>query len=114
MLRDIAIRTRAGGLVVLTIDLVPGTEELWNLNLGVEVENPAQHGSLHDVVLECADVGLEPFRQEVVRDWGSSRVDIALIALRRSASTATRATATGGWSSVGRLISRVGRGRRSE
>jgi hypothetical protein len=114
LLRDIAIRTRPGGLVVLTIDLVPGTDELWNLNLGVEVENPAHHGSLDDVVAECAAIGLEPFRQEVVRDWGSSRVDIALIALRRSASTPSRRKATGAWSGVGRLIPRVGRGRGSE
>jgi hypothetical protein len=114
LLRDIAIRTRPEGLVVLTIDLVPGTDELWNLNLGVEVENPAHHGSLDDVVAECAAIGLEPFRQEVVRDWGSSRVDIALIALRRSASTPSRRKATGAWSGVGRLIPRVGRGRGSE
>ncbi len=114
LLRDIAIRTRPGGLVVLTIDLVPDTDELWNMNLGVEVENAVNHGSLHDVVLECAAVGLEPFRQEVVRDWGSSRVDIALIALRRSASTASRRMGAGGWSGVGRLIPRIGRGRRSE
>jgi hypothetical protein len=107
MLAEISTRTRPGGLVVLTIDLVPGTDELWNLNLGVEVENPAHHGSLHDVILECAGVGLETFRHEVVRDWGSSRVDIALFALRKSASPATGA----GWGSVGRrLISRVSRG----
>jgi hypothetical protein len=80
----------------------------------VQVENPAHHGSLDDVVAECAAIGLEPFRQEVVRDWGSSRVDIALIALRRSASTPSRRKATGAWSGVGRLIPRVGRGRGSE
>ena len=107
LLRDISARTRPGGLVVLTIDLVPGTDELWNLNLGVEVENPDCHGSMHDVVLECAALGLEIFRQEVVRDWGSSRVDIGLLALRRSA-----IPATGGWNSVGRrLVSRISRGR---
>jgi hypothetical protein len=76
----------------------------------VEVENPAHHGTIHDVVLECAALGLELFRQEVVRDWGSSRVDIGLLALRRSA-----IPATGGRSGVGRrLIARVSRGRRPE
>ena len=110
MLGDISARTRPGGLVVLTIDLVPGTDKLWNLNLLVEVENPARHGTIHDVVLECAALGLELFRQEIVRDWGSSRVDIGLLALRRSA-----IPATGGWSGVGqRLISRVSRVRRPE
>ncbi len=110
LLRDISARTRPGGLVVLTIDLVPGTDELWNLNLGVEVEDPARHGCMHDVVLECAALGLELFRQEVVRDWGSSRVDIGLLALRRSA-----IPETGGWSGVRRrVISRISRGRLPE
>ena len=110
LLGDIAARTRPGGLVVLTIDLVRGTDDLWDLNLGVQVEDPARHGTIHDVVLECAALGLELFRQEVVRDWGSSRVDIGLLALRRST-----IAATGSWSGVGRrLISRVSRGRRGE
>ena len=110
LLGDISARTRPGGLVVLTIDLVRGSDELWDLNLGVVVEDRARHGTIHDVVLECAALGLELFRQEVVRDWGSSRVDIGLLALRKSANPAT-----GGWNGVGRrLISRVSRGRRPD
>jgi hypothetical protein len=99
LLADISTRTRLGGLVVLTIDLVRGTELLWNLNLGVEVENLADHGSLRDVVDECAAVGLELFREEVVRDWGDSRVDIGLLALRQSKDPPTRT-----WRSTGRLM----------
>ena len=34
LLGDISKRTRTGGLVVLTIDLVPGTDDLWNYNRG--------------------------------------------------------------------------------
>jgi hypothetical protein len=90
LLADIARRTRAGGLVVLTIDLVRGEDQLWNLNLGVEVEPLGVHGTLEDVVEECAYVGLELFRNEVVRDWGDVRVDIGLLALRRSQAPSTR------------------------
>jgi hypothetical protein len=93
LLADISQRTRLDGLVVLTIDLVRGSNELWNLNLGVEVEDLAKHGSLHDVVDECAAVGLELFQEDVVRDWGDTRVDIGLLALRqtRAASEQTQA-----------------------
>ena len=84
LLADISARTRLDGLVVLTIDLVRGADDLWNLNLGVEVEDLAQHGTLQGVVRECAAVGLELFRQDVVRDWGDTRVDIALLGLRQT------------------------------
>jgi 2-polyprenyl-3-methyl-5-hydroxy-6-metoxy-1,4-benzoquinol methylase len=105
LLADISARTRLGGLVVLTIDLVRGTEDLWNLNLGVVVEELVQHGTLQDVVGECSALGLELFRHEVVRDWGDSRVDIGLLALRQSA-----VPSPGGWRTASRrLISRVRR-----
>ena len=84
LLADISARTRLGGLVVLTIDLVRGGDQLWNLNLGVEVEEPTKHGTLQQVAEECAAVGLELFREDVVRDWGESRVDIGLLALRQT------------------------------
>ena len=35
---------------MLTVDLVPETELLWNLSEGVEVEPAAAHGSLDDLV----------------------------------------------------------------
>jgi hypothetical protein len=105
LLADISARTRLGGLVVLTIDLVRGTQDLWNLNLGVLVEELVQHGTLQDVVGECSALGLELLRHDVVRDWGNSRVDIGLLALRQSAVPSPR-----GWRGTSRrLISRVRR-----
>jgi hypothetical protein len=85
LLADISIRTSLGGLVVLTIDLVRGSDDLWNLNLGVVVEEITDHGTLDDVVNECAAVGLELIRTDTVRDWGDTRVDIGLLALRKVA-----------------------------
>ena len=88
---DISSRVRAGGLVVLTIDLFRGEDQLWNRNLGIEVETPAAHGTLADVVDECAEEGLEITREEIVRDWGDTDVDIGLLALRQTrVPTATR------------------------
>jgi SAM-dependent methyltransferase len=84
LLREFARRVRPGGIVVLTVDLVRGCDDLWNRNLGVEVEDPKAHGTLSDIVDEAAREGLELVSQETVRYWGETSVDIALIALRRS------------------------------
>jgi hypothetical protein len=89
LLRDISARTALGGLVVLTIDLVRGSDDLWNRNLGVVVEQIADHGTFDDVVSECAKVGLETFLKETVRDWGDTSVDIGLLALRKTAEPPT-------------------------
>jgi hypothetical protein len=85
LLRDISARTALGGLVVLTIDLVRGSDDLWNRNLGVVVERAADHGTFDDVVGECAAVGLETFSKDAVRNWGDTSVDIGLLALRKTA-----------------------------
>ena len=103
LLVDLSARVRVGGLVILTIDLVRDTDDLWNRNLGVEVEDPAVHGTLQDVVRECAAVGLELFRQESVRGWGDTHVDIGLLALRKTRSPAGPGrSARAWWSSVRR------------
>ena len=90
---------------MLTIDLVRGSDDLWNRNLGIEVEEPTQHGTLQDVVEECAAVGLELFRNDVVRDWGESNVDIGLLALHQ-----TEDHARGRWRATKRhLLSQIQR-----
>ncbi len=90
LLADISARTRRGGLVVLTVDLVRGSDDLWNRNLEIEVEDPAAHGTFQDVIDECAMVGLELFRDDKVREWGATRVDIGLLSLRQTVSRAAR------------------------
>ncbi len=85
LLADMSARTRTGGLVVLTIDLQPGTDDLWNYNLGVQVDDPSEHGTLQSVVEECSAVGLELFYEERVRDWPMTHVEIGLLALHQRA-----------------------------
>ncbi len=84
LLADMAARTRPGGLVVLTIDLKRGEENLWNRNLGVQVEDPWRHGTFQDVIDEGAAVGLSLLRRDTVRDWGDVDVDIGLLALQKT------------------------------
>jgi hypothetical protein len=78
LLGEMAARVVTGGLVVLTIDLVRGTDDLWNKNLGVDVEDPSVHGTFDDVITEAAAVGLDLVRREAVREWGDVAVDIGL------------------------------------
>jgi SAM-dependent methyltransferase len=91
LIGEIASRVRPGGLVVLTIDLVRGGDDLWNRNRGVEVEAPSQHGTIDDVVSEGARSGLELSRIERVRDWGDVDVDIGLLAMVRTGHPSARA-----------------------
>jgi hypothetical protein len=83
LLADMSARTRTGGIVVLTIDLQPGSDDLWNYNLGVQVDDPSDHGTLQSVVEECSALGLELFYEERVRDWPVTHVEIGLLALRQ-------------------------------
>jgi Methyltransferase domain len=46
-----------GGALVVTIDLLPGTNYLWNL-VESEVEPREEHGTIDDVLTEAASVGL--------------------------------------------------------
>jgi hypothetical protein len=86
LLAEMAHRTRADGLIVLTIDLVRGSEALWNRNLGVEVEELAAHGSLDDVVAEAGLHGLALVERQVVRNWADVDVDIGLLVLQQRVS----------------------------
>ena len=78
------MRLRAGGIAVLTVDLVRGGDDLWNRSRGDVVESEASHGTLPAIVAEAVDVGLDLVHLETVREWGDVSVDIGLLVLRRS------------------------------
>jgi SAM-dependent methyltransferase len=85
LLKDIALRLRPGGLMILTVDLTRGGMDLWNRNMGQIVEEPGQHGTFREVITEGTSVGLELVRSDLVREWGDVEVDIGLIVMRRKA-----------------------------
>jgi SAM-dependent methyltransferase len=82
LLRDIAVRLRPGGLMVLTVDLARGGSDLWNRNRGQTVDD-RRHGTFRDVISEGVSAGFELIRKDVVREWGDVDVDIGLIVMRR-------------------------------
>jgi hypothetical protein len=102
LLADMSARTRTGGVVVLTIDLQPGSDHLWNYNMGVRVDDPSKHGTLQSVVSECAAVGLDLLYEERVRDWPETHVEIGLLALRQQRPVSRSRTA---WNRLSRSLS---------
>ena len=104
LLGDISVRTRPGGLVVLTIDLERGTDTLWNRSRGLEVEDPRLHGTFGDVVHEGARVGLELIREETVRSWGDTNPDIGLLAMRQTSAPEPVGRRRTGITRFGRLV----------
>lgn len=89
LLSQLAMRVRPGGVLVLTIDLVRGADDLWNRSRGVEVEKGSKHGTLQDVMAESTRAGFDTFSVERVREWGGTAVDIGMLAMRRRTAPAS-------------------------
>jgi 2-polyprenyl-3-methyl-5-hydroxy-6-metoxy-1,4-benzoquinol methylase len=82
LLAEAVRRLRPGGAVVLTVDITPGTEALWNRSEGAEVEPVDVHGDFSDFLEELRTVGLSVIGSEIVREWGDGPVDIGLVVAR--------------------------------
>ena len=70
---------RPDGLLLLSVDLVPGGEALWNRSEGAVVEDAAEHGDLAGLCRELAQAGFRIDATSTVRDLPRSNVDLALI-----------------------------------
>ncbi len=81
---------KPGGLLLLTVDLVRGTDSLWNLCEGKQVEEPAQHGKFSTLCDELIAAGYEIVSTDVRREVPKSRVDIGFIRANRGHSSAEK------------------------
>ena len=86
LLRDMADRVESGGVVILTIDLVRGSNDLWNRASGRIVEPLRRHGRFKDVISEAKRVGLHTIDRQAIRGWGNVPVDIGLFVMKRNPS----------------------------
>lgn len=68
-----------GGRVLLSLDLVPGTDLLWPLSQGVTVDTESAHGSFWDLLGELREAGLVLLEWGMRREIPASRTDLVFI-----------------------------------
>ena len=72
--------TRAGAALLLTVDLVPGTDDLWNMNQGRVVESPAAHGTFGELAREVERAGFRVDTHSIRRGYADFPVtDLGLL-----------------------------------
>ncbi len=85
-LTEFARTLEVGGICIITLDLVPGTNRLWNRALGRQVESDSEHGTLPDITNEASEIGLELQSQSVSPLHGvDPRVDVVGLVFRKAA-----------------------------
>jgi hypothetical protein len=67
------------GRLLLTIDLVPGTQNLWNFSEGQEVEPTDVHGNVTDLLNHLRKVGFTPSETFTREKIPQSRTDLLFI-----------------------------------
>lgn len=72
-----------GGSILLTVDTVPFTRNLWNYSEGREVEDRAIHGTLDTMLAELCDAGFDIVIAEHSQWLPKSRVGMARIEARK-------------------------------
>ena len=70
---------RPGRTFLATLDLIPGTELLWNTREGSEVELAERHGGIIEVRHELADLGFRIEELRVHRMVPRSRTDLLFV-----------------------------------
>jgi SAM-dependent methyltransferase len=70
---------RPGGVLLLTADLIPSTDFIWNFSEGREVETPEQHGTIDDVSRQLTLLGFQINEARVHRMVPKSRTDLLFI-----------------------------------
>lgn len=84
-----ADQLNSGGRLLLTLDLKPGSDDLWNLSEEVQVDDPELHGSQTDLCNELRGEGFEITCNRTFGNVKDSRIDTGLVAasLRRASPT---------------------------
>lgn len=75
---------KPAGHLILTIDLIPETDWLWNLAEGKVVEEKEVHGGIDDFVSFIQGLGLHILEKEIARNIPFSRTDVLFIHARSS------------------------------
>lgn len=74
---------KKNGMLLLTVDLVKGTEKLWNFSEDKIVDDQDEHGNLKDLEIEICENGFELSKCDLIRNIVDSRVDSAFLTFRK-------------------------------
>lgn len=67
------------GTLLLTVDLIRGSDQLWDRSEGRRVDEGGEHGSLNGLLCELGEAGIEAQTPILERQIPGSLVDISLI-----------------------------------
>jgi hypothetical protein len=93
-INSFATRLKSEGVLLLTVDLLPETERLWNFAGGRTVEPEQLHGTLSLMLEELRASGFTIEELFAKRNISGSRVDVAFIRAKRSIDFPTPTLAT--------------------
>jgi 2-polyprenyl-3-methyl-5-hydroxy-6-metoxy-1,4-benzoquinol methylase len=74
-----AATLKNNGQLLLTVDLIKNSQQLWNMAEGKIIEDETIHGTLDDFIHELEIIGFNEIEHNIVRMRSAERVDIALI-----------------------------------
>ena len=79
-----AAQLQSGGLLLLTVDVVPETDRLWNFSAGIVVEPEGLHGTFDVLLNELREANFTIEERFIKRNIPGSRVDVGFMRARRS------------------------------
>lgn len=68
-----------GGRLLLTLDLIPGTDRLWDLSEGVRIDEGGDHGTIADFLAELAALGFSVTEKTEFRGIEGSRTELLMV-----------------------------------
>ena len=68
-----------GGRLLLTLDLIPGTDLLWDLSEGVRIDEGGDHGTIADFLAELAALGFIVTEKTEFRGIEGSRTELLMV-----------------------------------
>ena len=71
------------GLLLLTVDLIHNTDQLWNLSEGKQVETSRKHGDLAMLEAELAEAGFHLETHVILRELRDTSADCAMLRFAR-------------------------------
>ncbi len=81
ILKNVSRLLKKNGKLLLTIDLYPGTNNLWNLSEGIEVEPIGEHGTTYTLKKELKKFGFKVLEETVQRNIEASRTDVCYLSV---------------------------------